>query len=190
MYIIENLRITQYDSDDLLHEKKLLDLWNLLMPDNQLENRITKQWQTIGFQGEDPKTDFRGMGTLGLENLLYFAKEYNGAARHVLLHSQHPQHGYTFAIVGINLTSLAYKLYKSGIAKTHFYNFVKGSMNINHFHKFYCYLFFEFDRFWVDSKPHSIMDFPIIHERFQNNIENLLSDPNAIFKMNLLIEDI
>lgn len=35
-----------------------------------LVNRVTKQWQSIGFQGQDPKTDFRGMGILGLENLL------------------------------------------------------------------------------------------------------------------------
>ncbi len=35
-----------------------------------LLSRITKQWQNIGFQGDDPKTDFRGMGILGLENLL------------------------------------------------------------------------------------------------------------------------
>ena len=35
-----------------------------------LLSRVTKQWQNIGFQGEDPKTDFRGMGILGLDNLL------------------------------------------------------------------------------------------------------------------------
>ena len=32
------------------------------MPDTQLESRITRQWGDIGFQGEDPSTDFRGMG--------------------------------------------------------------------------------------------------------------------------------
>ena len=35
-----------------------------------LMTRKTKQWQNIGFQGDDPKTDFRGMGLLGLKNLL------------------------------------------------------------------------------------------------------------------------
>ena len=34
------------------------------------QNRVSKQWQDIGFQGDDPKTDFRGMGMLGLLNLL------------------------------------------------------------------------------------------------------------------------
>lgn len=45
-------------------------LWELLMPTIKLESRITKQWGDIGFQGDDPKTDFRGMGMLGLVNLV------------------------------------------------------------------------------------------------------------------------
>lgn len=32
------------------------------MPDTELNGRITKQWGDIGFQGNDPQTDFRGMG--------------------------------------------------------------------------------------------------------------------------------
>ena len=40
-------------------------LWNLLMPDTSLERRITKQWGAVGFQGDDPATDFRGMGEGG-----------------------------------------------------------------------------------------------------------------------------
>ncbi len=39
-------------------------LWTALMPGEQLEARVTKQWGDIGFQGKDPATDFRGMGTM------------------------------------------------------------------------------------------------------------------------------
>lgn len=67
---VETLRATPYDADNLQHEQKLLQLWSLLQPGIPLLTRKTKQWQNIGFQGEDPKTDFRGMGLLGLENLL------------------------------------------------------------------------------------------------------------------------
>jgi len=35
-----------------------------MMPDTPLEERITKQWGDLGFQGKDPQTDFRGMGML------------------------------------------------------------------------------------------------------------------------------
>ncbi|KAG1667877.1 ELMO domain-containing protein 2 [Nymphon striatum] len=94
VYLIEKLRTTPYDSENSEHENKLMQLWSLLMPDEPLENRITKQWGSIGFQGDDPKTDFRGMGILGLDNLLYFSSNYSGAARHVLCHSHHPQYGH------------------------------------------------------------------------------------------------
>merc|ERR1712001_415383 len=66
---VERLRATAYDADNLLHEQQLLQLWSLLQPGVPLMTRKTKQWQNIGFQGNDPKTDFRGMGLLGLENL-------------------------------------------------------------------------------------------------------------------------
>jgi hypothetical protein len=34
------------------------------MPDTKLLDRYTEQWSQIGFQGRDPGTDFRGMGTV------------------------------------------------------------------------------------------------------------------------------
>ncbi|GBM98692.1 ELMO domain-containing protein 1 [Araneus ventricosus] len=93
LHDVEVLRKTLYSSDNKEHEDKLLRLWSLLNPDRPLQNRISKQWTDIGFQGDDPKTDFRGMGVLGLDNLLYFATEHSEIARHVLLHSNHPTYG-------------------------------------------------------------------------------------------------
>ncbi|XP_055707335.1 ELMO domain-containing protein 2 [Phlebotomus papatasi] len=187
---VERLRMTPYDCDNLQHEIKLNELWKLLMPDVELEARVTKQWQDIGFQGDDPKTDFRGMGILSLENLLFFAREYHGAAQHVLSHSHHPKHGYTFAIVGINLTSMAYKLLKSGAAKTHIYNAVYSTPSINTFHHLYCYLFYEFDRYWMECKPKNIMEFSYIQEKFEANILRDLSNNSTIFRINLSIDNI
>ena len=56
--------------DNSINGGMFMQLWNLLMPHEKLKARITKQWCDIGFQGDDPKTDFRGMGMLGLANLL------------------------------------------------------------------------------------------------------------------------
>lgn len=124
------------------------------------------------------------MGMLGLENLLFFAREYNTAALHVLSHSMHPVHGYTFAIVGINITFLAYKLVKCGAAKTYIFNSTEHISTLNTFHKFYCYLFFEFDRYWMSCKPTSLMEFNNIHEQFQLNLMNDLADKHKVFKLN------
>ncbi|XP_065354211.1 ELMO domain-containing protein 2 [Calliphora vicina] len=193
MHEVERLRSEPYDSDNLDHEQKLLELWKNLMPEQPLDGRISKQWQEIGFQGDDPKTDFRGMGMLGLENLLYFAREYKEAAQHVLLHSMHPTLGYTFAIVGINLTAMAYRLLKNGDAKTHFYNVAQSTKkpcSLVHFHKFYCYLLFEFDRFWLESEPADIMDFREIYQSFEITIMEALQRDNTLFKTNLVVEEV
>ncbi|KAF6206379.1 hypothetical protein GE061_017612 [Apolygus lucorum] len=189
-HIVEELRLSQFDSSVEEHERKLTRLWTGLCPKVPLEARITKQWQDIGFQGDDPKTDFRGMGLLGLDNLVFFAEEYTGAARHVWSHSLHPQHGYAFAIVGINLTHLAYSLLKDGSAKTHIYNACKTMPSLRAFHQFYCYLFYEFDRFWIESKPADVMQFTFIKDQFEKNIRDLLANPSTVFKINFVVEDV
>lgn len=185
---VETLRTTQYDADNLGHERKLYQLWNCLMPDETLTSRVSKQWQDIGFQGDDPKTDFRGMGLLGLENLLFFAEEFKGPASHVLSHSLHPNYGYAFAIVGINITSMAWCLLREGNAKTYFYNTCKSLPNIRHFHQFYCYLFYEFDRFWIECKPKDIMEFSGIRTKFEENIRSSLLDPHGVFRINVSVD--
>lgn len=187
---VEYLRKTQYDADNFEHEQKLYTLWEQLMPDQLLESRITKQWQEIGFQGDDPKTDFRGMGLLGLENLLYFSTEYKNAATHVLSHSHHPVFGYAFAIVGINLTSMAWQLLKTGDAKTYVYNMSKNLPTINIFHQFYSYLFYEFDKYWIECKPKNIMEFSNIKEKFEVNIKTSLQDPSALFCINMSVDTV
>lgn len=130
------------------------------------------------------------MGILGLENLLYFAKEYNQVASHTLMHSLHPQYGYTFAIVGINLTSMAWRLLRNGKAKTHIFNLTKKWSSIETFHRFYCYLFYEFNKYWIQCKPRNIMDFHYIQENFEANILKLLEDDRTIFKVPLYIDTI
>lgn len=47
---VEDLRTQPYDDENAEHERKLIELWNLLMPATPLEARVTKQWQDIGFQ--------------------------------------------------------------------------------------------------------------------------------------------
>ncbi|XP_043250044.1 ELMO domain-containing protein 2 [Colletes gigas] len=186
----EELRKTPYDAENPEHELLLLHLWNSLMPYEPLDARVTKQWQEIGFQGDDPKTDFRGMGILGLENLVYFSQEYPTAATHVLSHSTHPRYGYAFAIVGINLTSMALRLLKDGAAKTHIYNSSRTLPTIRAFHQFYCYLFYKFDRFWIDSKPSNMMEFSSIQTKFENSIRLALTDPSTVFRINISVDNV
>ncbi|XP_078602842.1 ELMO domain-containing protein 2-like [Branchiostoma floridae x Branchiostoma japonicum] len=178
---VEGVRAEAYSSDNQEHENMLLQLWDHLMPDTSLESRITKQWGDIGFQGDDPRTDFRGMGMLGLHNLFFFADQQSELARQVLQHSHHPQYGYSFAIVGINITSLAYSLLVRGKLRTHFYNF-PSPPKLNHFHLLYCHLLVEFDKFWLAEKPRDVMEFTRIRNKFEKKLLALLRDDSTVLR--------
>ncbi|MBN3297182.1 ELMD2 protein, partial [Amia calva] len=203
---VEDLRKQTFNSEMKEHENMLLKLWNLLMPTVRLESRVTKQWGDIGFQGDDPKTDFRGMGMLGLSNLVFFSENHTEVARQVLSHSNHPKLGlktefrlilpstffclfsvilYSYAIVGINLTEMAYSLLKSGALKTHFYNVVSGNPQMEHFHQVYCYLVYEFDKFWFKEEPQSIMEFNHYREKFHEKVKRLLLEPDVALSITL-----
>ncbi|XP_071538440.1 ELMO domain-containing protein 2 isoform X2 [Panulirus ornatus] len=187
---IECIRKELYNSSNPQHEEKLLRLWTGLMPGTPLEARMTKQWQHIGFQGDDPQTDFRGMGMLGLENLLFFAEQYPTAARHVLARSHHPKYGYSFAIVGINITHMAYSLLQSGDAKTHFYNASKRFLDVRVFNQFYCYLFFSFDELWRQEKPRDMMEFSRVRDKFEAQVKQKLKNPTAYLKCTSVLDNI
>uniref|UniRef100_A0A8C7WZD0 ELMO/CED-12 domain containing 1 n=1 Tax=Oryzias sinensis TaxID=183150 RepID=A0A8C7WZD0_9TELE len=179
---VEKLRREPYDCDNAEHEEMLMKLWKELRPDTPLTSRISKQWCEIGFQGSDPKTDFRGMGLLGLHNLLYFAEHDKSAALQMLQDSLHGkkwrERGYSFAIVGINITDLAYSLLVSGALKTHLYNVAPEMPNLQHFQQTFCYLMQEFQRFWIEEDPSDIMEFNRVRSKFHRRILRQLKNPD------------
>ncbi|XP_053703499.1 ELMO domain-containing protein 1 isoform X1 [Synchiropus splendidus] len=198
---VEKLRREAYDSENQEHEDMLVKLWKELRPDSPLSSRISKQWCEIGFQGSDPKTDFRGMGLLGLHNLLYFAEHDKATALQMLQDSLQPKHkstrrspsdnlpdweqknldkaiGYSFAIVGINLTDLTYSLLVSGALKTHLYNVAPELPTLEHFQQTFCFLMQEFQKFWLEEDPSDIMEFNRIRSKFHRRILKQLKNPD------------
>ncbi|KAG7217116.1 hypothetical protein INR49_027657 [Caranx melampygus] len=196
---VEKLRREPYDCENAEHEDMLMKLWKELRPDTALTGRISKQWCEIGFQGSDPKTDFRGMGLLGLHNLLYFAEHDKATALQMLNDSLQPKHkyvicrhldlyhttsmlkeytNYSFAIVGINITDLAHSLLVSGALKTHLYNVAPEMPSLLHFQQTFCYLMQEFHRFWIEEDPSDIMEFNRVRSKFHRRILRQLKNPD------------
>eukprot|EP00467_Chlorarachnion_reptans_P012183 CAMPEP_0114530040 /NCGR_PEP_ID=MMETSP0109-20121206/25197_1 /TAXON_ID=29199 /ORGANISM="Chlorarachnion reptans, Strain CCCM449" /LENGTH=743 /DNA_ID=CAMNT_0001712565 /DNA_START=97 /DNA_END=2325 /DNA_ORIENTATION=+ len=66
------------------HEKLLKRLWSSLKPSRQWPGRKNKEWSSIGFQGSDPQTDFRGGGLLSLRALVYWAENHSEEALNIL----------------------------------------------------------------------------------------------------------
>lgn len=135
------------------------------------------------------------MGLLGLYNLQYFAERDAAGAQQVLSDSLHPKCskfskaewekkrmdkaiGYSFAIVGINITDLAYNLLVSGALKTHFYNIAPEAPTLSHFQQTFCYLMHEFHKFWIEEDPMDIMEFNRVREKFRKRIIKQLQNPD------------
>jgi len=167
-----------YDSNNQEHENKLMELWTLLKGDEVLSSRKSEQWQTLGFQGKDPATDFRGMGILGLEQLIYFAQNFNDTAKHVLSCSHHKYSWYSFAITGINLTALELEL----IRERHLqYYLISHEASIESFNEFYCYLFTEFNNYWFKRpEPVTVMNFNEVFKSFKKKIIETLTNQSPI----------
>jgi len=75
--------ITPYDETNQLHEFNLKKLFSLAFnqePANDENERnlplVNDTWKDIGFQGKNPRTDFRGGGHLSLLCLIYFVQNY------------------------------------------------------------------------------------------------------------------
>ncbi|KAI9366073.1 ELMO/CED-12 family-domain-containing protein [Zopfochytrium polystomum] len=162
---------TKYDSTNKLHERKLLDFWEAAKPDEKLTGRISEQWKALGFQGDDPATDFRGMGMLGLDDLLYFARVHKKSFQRVL-ESSHKPSWFSMAITGIHITSFCISLVRTRQLQNFLYTF--GTTK-EVYEEFYCFVFDAFEKEWTSSiTPLTAMDFNRMFGVFQVRIERML----------------
>lgn len=152
---------------ELLKEEKVVV--GLDKEDDKVEKSKEKpDWVSIGFQGSDPITDFRGGGLLSLSQLIYFCENFTEKARNLNVRASHPTKGYGLAITGINLTVMLSKALNAGAMKKYFYNttICEEQLNIAFSE---CLLYFDF--LWKREDPEDIMQFSFIFEIFRADFE-------------------
>ena len=185
---VEKLRITKFDESNDSHVRMLKNIWRNLKLEDNGDNEFTRtgpHWKDLGFQGEDPVTDLRGMGILGLANLNYFAASYTDKAKQLLIRSHNPTIGYSFAITVIDLTNLCYQLLLFGTLKHIFYYQEKDKLRngVDFFEECFVQIFELFDAYWIESKPESIMDYGVIRKNFEEEIRaSILSRRKIVMK--------
>lgn len=169
-----------FNSSNPEHIASLNKFWDVMKPNIRREGgMVTSEWGELGFQGSNPSTDFRGMGILGLTQLVYFAEYHNGNAKTILLESNHSRRYYPFAATGINMTSFILDLLKgkrlyrylltqleigrskvsSNFTETPSENEHILSLLMDALHELYCLLFSQFHQLWVLRDPPNIMSF-------------------------------
>eukprot|EP00762_Andalucia_godoyi_P007022 ANDGO_07650.mRNA.1 ELMO domain-containing protein C len=109
-----SIQIAPFDPSSVAHMDKLYELFSLLMPDHPAPAPKDPMWSRIGFQGKDPSTDFRAMGTWGLEQLVYFARNYTAEARAIV--ADDPE--YPVACSGINISHLLWQRLVAAVKPT------------------------------------------------------------------------
>ncbi|CAI2374494.1 unnamed protein product [Moneuplotes crassus] len=84
-YELFKSEIKRYSKYDMDHEESLKRLWKVSFGDTQPPDKLVgPKWKELGFQGEDPRNDFRGGGIigtisincLGLYCLTYFVENF------------------------------------------------------------------------------------------------------------------
>lgn len=115
--------VFKYDPNNEKHEKQLLKLWDVCMNYKKkkgekikLSDRISAQWRELGFQGNNPATDFRGSGILGLHNLIYFATKYPEQFHLMFVRTRKNSNtSYPFVIAGLNVTMMLHDILGIGM---------------------------------------------------------------------------
>jgi len=158
------------------------------------------RWRVIGFQRDDPSSDLRASGLLGLRNLVYFAETYTGLFLHLAQEQLKAETDmyYPFATAGINISYLMAKLLslqrKESFCPT-MSMYPLFFYKQNAWEELYTIIFRFFDQKWKRMKV-GYMGFQQVLDATEEGISELLHKPMRqevppIFDMlGILLEDL
>ncbi|XP_060068530.1 uncharacterized protein LOC132548665 [Ylistrum balloti] len=103
------LAATQLDNSTLVHTRALQTIYRCLTGSRFDCGRFGPHWEEVGFQGNDPSTDLRGTGILGLLNLVNLLRnpKRQSLAQDIYKLSLHPTQNFPFCVMGINMSRIA-----------------------------------------------------------------------------------
>lgn len=103
-----------FDVNDDEHQKVLQRLWKMsFLDDRDGYAPVSDKWKMLGFQTNNPSTDFRGAGIFGLSNLIYYGEKYPRRFNKAIgdrTNKEFDLSQYPFAISGLNVTMLLFEL--------------------------------------------------------------------------------
>eukprot|EP00775_Hariotina_reticulata_P010811 gene10811-10967_t len=135
--------------------------------------RYGRHWADLGFQGDDPASDLRGVGMLGLLQLRYLT-HHNAEAAHKLYRLSHSDlQEFPLAIVSLNITRWALMALRAGALLRAARRLGSYILAANHF---YCGAFYEFYARWRQGKTMREAGFVLkqLEEYCRHHTEKLL----------------
>ncbi|GIL72153.1 hypothetical protein Vretimale_476 [Volvox reticuliferus] len=169
------------------HQDALQRLWSLTFNGEPCTALKSAKWKEMGWQGEDPATDFRGAGMYGLENLIYLAEVHPETFRRLVdkADGTRAEWEYPFAVAGLNITFMLSELLElhtapgtspdagpRTVAGRAFVTLMEGSDVA--FEELYCATYCLLDATWLQMGA-SYMDFNAVIKRVRDDIERALA---------------
>ena len=106
-----------FDDENSLHFQVLLTLYKLFTGSKIDCPRYGSHWEQIGFQGNDPATDLRGVGCLGILHPLYLVMtpELLPLAKDIYKLSLSENQNFPLMVLSINVTRIALHALRDGV---------------------------------------------------------------------------
>lgn len=116
---LRRLASVTYDNEDPMHDRTLRRFFGAVRSPEEARGLAAgkdPRWKELGFQSEDPRTDFRGGGLLALQNMCYLAETYPDHVKQMLQEASGRQardrggtgscSEYLFAAACVNISSM------------------------------------------------------------------------------------
>ncbi|XP_076925165.1 uncharacterized protein LOC143587888 [Bidens hawaiensis] len=173
-----------FDGSCLEHQDALRQLWRSAYPNRELPGLKSEAWKDMGWQGNDPSTDFRGGGFISLENLIFFAHTYPEAFQNLLNKKEgnRAEWEYPFAVAGINISFMLVQMLdiQSGLPTSlsgvRFLQFLSNDESA--FDELYCVAFKLMDAHWLARRA-SYMEFNEVIKSTRTQLERELAIEDA-----------
>lgn len=146
------------------HFELLNSLWTKLEK-TITPNNPSPKWKIIGFQGNNPLTDFRGMGLFGLLQLVEITNKYEKEFMEIYKLSKTKEHEFPFCIVGINISYLLYRSLEQRKLQRYFYKTQKDLSFL------YFKTFLMFSNEWKNTEKKNLLYLGIIMKNSWNKIK-------------------
>ena len=162
------------DHSNTTHCRMLQTLW-MKLTDNRQCAKTGSHWQQIGFQGNDPSTDIRGSGLLGVLQLLFGIEQHQEMMTKIYLLSISEHQHFPFAVVSFTISGIVLRLLRSCLI----YSDINARKSVlDSMNAIYAALFYQFYLDWK-GKSRTIVHFDEaqreLEEQAFSNWKGLLS---------------
>jgi hypothetical protein len=96
-----------------IYGKMLTSVYKLLTNQNDCQ-AYGNHWENIGFQGNNPKADLRGVGMFGVLQMLAFCERYTFYARDILEYSNKKEFSFPMASLMLNFSLFTLEALREG----------------------------------------------------------------------------